>query len=183
MLGGDHSISHPAVEAFHNKYPKLTVLQIDAHFDLRDTYEGSRHAHACVMRRIRDTGISTVQMGIRSTSEEEQEYIKANNIKNIFYGFRAEDIPEITASLGSEVYITLDIDAFDPSIAPGTGTPVHGGMLWEETLGLLKEVFSKKNVVGMDCVEVLPISYQNTITEDLAAQTLLKCIAYKFKNE
>jgi len=156
LLGGEHSITLGAVRALYQKYSNLSVLQLDAHLDLLDEYCGSKYTHACVMRRIKDLKIPTVQVGIRSIDPESKDYIKKEKIKNIF---QAPEIPveKILKGLTKTVYLTIDLDVFDPSIMPSVGTPVPGGLGWYEVLDLIEKVAKKKNVVGADVVELCPI--------------------------
>jgi agmatinase len=159
MLGGEHSISYGAVKACKEKFPELSVLQFDAHLDLRNSYHASKFSHASVMRRIQELGCSCVQVGIRSQDIEEAEYIKENDLMDsIFYAHEFEDskIPEIVNKLSSDVYITFDVDALDPSIMPATGTPEPGGLYWDQVLKMLRAVISEKNIVGFDVVELSP---------------------------
>lgn len=158
MLGGEHSITYGAVKAAKGFYPDLSVLQFDAHADLRDSYHGNKHSHACIMRRIRPM-CPAVQVGIRSQDREETGYIKEYGIKkSIFYAHEYDDskIPSIIRGLTDNVYITVDVDGFDPSVVPATGTPEPGGLSWYQVLNVLREVFAKKNVVGADVVELAP---------------------------
>lgn len=158
MLGGEHSVSYGAVKAAKEYYPGLSVLQFDAHADLRDTYHGSEHNHACVMRRIRAM-CPAVQVGIRSQDTEETEYIKNNDLAgSMFYAHDHEgsSVPDIVNQLSKDVYITIDVDAFDPSVIPATGTPEPGGLLWYQVLEILKAVIAERNIVGVDVVELAP---------------------------
>jgi len=157
-LGGEHSISFPLYRAFHQKYSDISVLQLDAHSDLRYEYEGSIYSHASVMRRIYELNRNIVQLGIRSQSIEEAQFIRAEKI-NTFYAhhIRTKGFEEaVIDALLPNVYLTIDVDFFDPSIMPSTGTPEPGGFFWNETLDFLKRVFSTRNVLGMDVVELSP---------------------------
>lgn len=169
MLGGEHSITLGAVQAFKDKFSDFSVLQIDAHSDLRDEFEGTKYHHACVMKRIKDLGISISQVGIRSASEGEE-------FENAFF---APDLPvdKIVSSLKDNVYLTFDLDALDPSIMFSTGTPEPGGLGWYETLNLLKEVCRKKKVIGADIVELDPIPGFHA-PDFLAAKLVYKIISY-----
>ncbi|MFH0817541.1 MAG: agmatinase [Candidatus Micrarchaeota archaeon] len=172
MFGGEHSITAGAVRAFDDK--SITVLQIDAHSDLREEFEGSKYSHACAMRRVRDTN-TTVQVGVRSMSEEESKYVKKEK-PVIFYG-RNFTPKEVVSKLGEKVYITIDLDGLDPSIMPAVGTPEPGGLFWDETLALMKEVCAKRTVVGFDAVELCPIP--GNVASDFAASLLVyKIIGY-----
>ncbi len=161
ILGGEHSISSEAVKATKKKYPDLSVLQFDAHADLRDKYKGQKDSHACAMRRILEV-CPVVQVGIRSISEEEWHFANSFCQKNkIHFLNRNTNYPlpitEIINQLSEHIYISFDVDALDPSIMPSTGTPEPGGLLWDEALKILREVISKKTIVGADFVELMPI--------------------------
>jgi agmatinase len=184
MLGGEHSISAPVVRAFHEKYPKLSVLQIDAHADLRDSYEGTRHSHASAMRRVLEV-CPAVQVGIRSLSAEEARVIPHLPTR-IFY---AKDITGRTDwfdaaidSLTEDVYLTIDIDGLDPSLVPSTGTPEPGGLMWNEVLTLIRTLALKRNVVGMDLVELCRPS-TGAAPSFLAAKLIYKTLGYVFRKQ
>jgi len=185
-LGGDHSISIGVIEAFHKKYKEdFTVVQIDAHADLRDKYDNSRFSHACIMRRVKDMNLPTVQVGIRSMSSEEAEFIKQKNMQNtIFYGrILQTDIEKIVSAIKTDkVYITIDVDGFDPSIIPGTGTLEPNGLLWETTIDMLRRIFESKNVLGFDVVEVRPTG-TTTQTQDNASRLIYKMLLFKFRDK
>ena len=177
-LGGEHSISYGIYRAYHGRFKDLSVLQMDAHSDIRDQYEGTKFSHACVMRRIWEMNSQIVQVGIRSQSIEESNFISKNHIKIMYahqlyqYGFNER----ILEALGENVYITLDVDFFDPSLIPSTGTPEPGGFQWYESMVFLERVFTQKNVVGMDIVEYSPI--KNLIAPDfMMAKLIYKLIA------
>jgi len=157
MLGGEHSISSGAVRAYQKKYPDLSVLQLDAHTDLRDQYLGSKYSHACTMRRIIEFCPLT-QMGIRSISMEETEYVKSHKLSPFFFDSNDHHIPldDIAGALSENVYITIDLDVFDPSIMSAVGTPEPGGMLWQPALDLLRHISDRKRIVGFDVVELCP---------------------------
>lgn len=178
-LGGEHSISIGLVKASKEKYEDLSVLQLDAHADLRDSYQDSKQSHACVMRRIKEF-CDYVGVGIRSISKEEASFAKKEKIKLILVKQIRDDpgfVDEILDSLSENVYLTFDLDYFDPSIMPAVGTPEPGGLLWYETLNFLKKVIENKNVVGLDLVELSPLP--GTITSDfLSAKLLYKIIGY-----
>ncbi len=177
-LGGEHSISFGAVKACLERYPDLTVLQIDAHADLRDEYDGMKFSHACIMRRIRELGANTISIGTRRLNKEEDDYIKSNNISIFPPPFKKEYVKDIIDACSENVYVTIDADGFDPSVIPATGTPVPGGLLWHETLDLFRELFEFKNIVGLDFVEVKRGS--STRSEDTAAELVFKLLGYKF---
>lgn len=179
-LGGDHSISSALVRAVMTNHPDLSVLQIDAHCDLRDSYQSSPYSHACVMRRIAELGASIVPVGIRSVSAEEHQYLKHGKVRPI----TARDchtshdwVDRAIAALGETVYVTIDIDAFDPAYAPGVGTPEPGGLDWYQVTGLLRRVATERTIVGADIVEVIPLPGQS-VTEYLAARLVYKLICY-----
>jgi len=183
-LGGEHSISFPIIRAFIEKYKNLSVLQLDAHADLRDEYENSRYSHACVMRRVTEITENIVQLGIRSLSSEEAQFIKDRSLYVAFAhelkrdGFQKELIEQ----LKPDVYITIDMDFFDPSVIPSTGTPEPGGFFWNETMDFLKEVFTKRNVVGFDVVELSPMD--GLVHPDFfAAKMIYKLLGYKFADQ
>jgi len=184
MLGGEHSISPPVVAAFRDAFPKLSVLQIDAHADLRDSYEGTKHSHACAMRRILEV-CPAVQVGIRSLSAEEASVISRLPTQIFF----AKDIVGQTGwadravdALTEDVYLTIDIDGLDPSLVPSTGTPEPGGLMWYETLGFLRTLAAKRRVVGMDLVELSGSSTSN-VSSFLAAKLIYKTLGYVFRQQ
>jgi agmatinase len=179
-LGGEHSITSGLVRAVMTKHKNLSVLQIDAHLDLRDSWEGANHSHACVMRRIVDLGATVVPVGIRNISLEEHRFLKRRKIEPITARQCHTDddwVDRVLNALGDTVYVTIDIDGFDPSFAPGTGTPEPGGLDWYQITGLLRLVAAEKTVVGADITEVMPIPGQ-AVTEFLAARLAYKLIGY-----
>ncbi|HNQ24313.1 MAG TPA: agmatinase [Phycisphaerae bacterium] len=179
-LGGEHSISSALVRAVMTRQRKLSVLQIDAHGDLRDTWQGSPYSHACVMRRILDLGAAIVPVGIRSLSLEEHRFVRRQRIPVVTARDCHTDdtwIDRVLNALGETVYVTIDIDGFDPSCAPGTGTPEPGGLDWYQVIGLLRLVAAEKRLVGADIVEVMPIP-GSAVTELLAARLAYKLITY-----
>ena len=156
ILGGEHSITPVAVKAFAKEYKNLSVLQFDAHADLRDSYLGSKNNHACVMRRVLEI-CPAVQVGLRNISKEGYEFAKkTGQLKKIHWAEHLEAAEQITTQLSENVYITFDVDAFDPAIMPNTGTPEPGGLLWYEAIDILKAVCREKNVVGFDVMELAP---------------------------
>ncbi|MHC4508625.1 MAG: agmatinase [Planctomycetota bacterium] len=180
VIGGEHSVSIGSIKAHAEGYPDLTVLQLDAHADLRDEYNGSKHNHACVMARTREL-CPIVQVGIRSMDSSEKEKMDKSG------AFFAEKIHNHTdwigkavSRLSKNVYVTVDLDVFDPSIMPSTGTPEPGGLSWYDILGLLKAVTEKKNVVGFDVVELCPDD-RNKGPDFLAAKLIYKLLSYKFR--
>jgi len=158
-IGGEHTITMGLVRAFKKKYPGLSVLQLDAHADLRDFYQGSKYSHASVMRRIGEL-CPYAGVGIRSISEEELSFAKKRKIRLSFAHKIKDDLSffdEVLKFLSDDVYLTLDLDFLDPSIMPSVGTPEPGGLGWEKTLNLLKKLAQTKNVVGFDVVELCPV--------------------------
>jgi len=169
MLGGEHSITLGAVQAVREQFSDFSVLQIDAHSDLRDEFEGTKFHHACVMKRIKDLGVSVTQVGVRSSEGEEL----GDNV------FLAPNLPidKIISTLKEKVYLTFDLDGLDPSIMPSTGTPEPGGLGWYETLKLIKEVAKKRKIIGADVVELDPIPGFSA-PDFLAAKLVYKIINY-----
>ena len=159
MLGGEHSITTGAVRAHKAKYADLTVLQIDAHADMRESYQGSRWSHACVMRRVREL-CPSVSVGIRNVSADCHQAIERDRLP-VFWAkdcvSKSDWYQAAIKLLSGHVYLTFDLDALDPSIMPAVGTPEPGGFLWQETLDFLRLVFAQKKVVGFDVVELSPI--------------------------
>lgn len=177
MLGGEHSITTGAVRAHKAAYKDLSVLQLDAHSDLREEYEGSPYNHACVMARVKEI-CPIVQAGIRSMCVEEKDSYDPRSM------FFAEDIVQgydwmerVINRLSKDVYVTIDLDVFDPSIMPSTGTPEPGGLGWYQVLELLKTLCEKKNVVGFDVVELCP-SKAEKAPDFLAAKLIYKFLTY-----
>ncbi len=183
FLGGEHSISSPIVRAAANKYGNLSVLQFDAHADLRNEYTGGRFSHASVMRRISEITPHFVQVGIRSFSAEEYEECPERVRQFITPKMLEQDfrfaLDRILFALTENVYITIDLDAFDPAQAPGVGTPEPGGLSWRDVTAILREVFEHKNVIGADVVETAPLGGNNIVSEFLAARLVGKIIAYQ----
>jgi agmatinase len=184
-LGGEHSITTGIVKAYLQQQPDapFTVVQIDAHGDLRDEYEGSIHNHACVMRRIIELGVPTVQIGIRAICKEEADLIKAKHLSV----FRAREIAtqpdwmeRALASIQTErVFLTIDLDGIDPTLIPGVGTPEPGGLNWYSLLTFLRRVFETHEVIGCDVMELAPI-VDSVVSEFTAAKLVYKLIGYKF---
>jgi len=187
MLGAEHSVSAPLIRAHAEKYHNLSVLQIDAHADLRDTYDGTPHSHASIMARVvKDMRIPSVQVGIRSISAEEARSLDEDLPTRIYWAKdvvgRTDWIDEAVDSLTENVYLTIDIDGLDPSLVPTTGTPEPGGLGWYETLTLIRKLAEKKRVVGMDLVE-----FSKTDNSDapafLCSKLIYKSLAYIFLDE
>ncbi len=163
LLGGEHTGTCGAVAALRKKYGELTVLQFDAHADLRDTYLGTPWNHACVARRVVDSSAKLVQVGIRSMSEEEERFLKkSENVKTFFASEVKSNLGDVTkgivGDLSGNVYITIDLDVFDTGIMPAVGTPEPGGLNWFEVVDILRDVvLSDCNIVGFDIMELSPI--------------------------
>lgn len=184
LLGGEHSVSIGAVRAVKEVYPNLSVLQLDAHYDLRDIYFGSKLNHGCVARRISET-CPIVQAGVRSLSKEEKDFLAtgANGRVRTVSVYDILEMPlwkdNVSNSLSEHVYITIDLDVFDPALVPATGTPEPGGLGWYETLSLLREVTKDKKVVGFDVVELCPIK-DSIASNFLAAKLIYRLLGYIF---
>lgn len=180
-LGGEHSVTSGLIRAIMSRHKKLSILQIDAHLDLRQEWEGSPWSHASVMRRCLDLGASLVSVGIRNVSSEEHRFVRGTKKVEVVTARQAhmEDdwVDRAINALGENVFVTIDIDGFDPAYAPGTGTPEPGGLDWYQVTGLLRLVAAEKTIVGVDVVEVLPIPGQ-AVTEFLAARLIYKIIGY-----
>ena len=184
ILGGEHSITPAVVGAVAEKYPGLSVLQIDAHADLRESFMGTPHNHACAMRRTLEFA-RTTQVGIRSLSPEEAAAVPTLSTA-IFYDFNMRDdadwIERVVDSLTEHVYITIDVDGFDPAIMPATGTPEPGGLSWYEALKLLRRVVERRTVVGCDVVELSPMP-GHVAPNFLCAKLIYKILSYRFGAE
>ena len=182
FVGGEHSISIGIIKAFYEKYNNLTVVQLDAHADLRASYLDSPFNHACALYDA-SKNTNLIQIGIRSMDISEKENMDFSNV------FFAEEMyqnnswmEKSISKMTNDVYITLDLDVFDPSIMPSTGTPEPGGMLWNEIIIFLNKLFTKKNVVGFDIVELAPID--NIVAPNyLVAKLYYKMLSYKFKGQ
>jgi agmatinase len=183
-LGGEHSITPPLVAAAAARHRGLHVLQIDAHGDLRDSYMGTRHNHACAMRRSLEHA-SVTQVGIRSMSVEEAE-VAGRLRTTIFYDWNMRQDPawieRVVESLGDPVYITIDVDGMDPAIMPATGTPEPGGLSWYEMLALLRATITQRTVVACDVVELSPLPGLMA-PNFLCAKLVYKILAYRFSHE
>ncbi len=183
-LGGEHSITTGVVAAYRQAYPQenFTVVQIDAHGDLRHEYEGSIHNHACVMRRIVDMGLPTVQIGIRAICKEEADLIKEKNLTV----FRARDIAKnpdwiekaISSIPTKKVFLTIDLDGIDPTLIPGVGTPEPGGLTWYGLTVFLAQIFATRQVIGCDVMELAPI-VDSVVSQFTAAKLVYKLIGYQ----
>jgi len=179
MLGGEHSITLGAVQAVAEKYPKLTVLQLDAHADLRDSYQGTPYNHACVARRITEI-CPLVQVGIRSMSKEEGDYLPQSKVKSYGADYVSENkdwVQTVCKDLRGDVFITIDLDVFDPSIMSATGTPEPGGLYWRDVLQLLHLVSRKCSIRGFDVVELAPLP--GVVAPDfMAAKLIYRLMGY-----
>lgn len=181
VLGGEHSVSVGAVQAYVEKYPHMTVLQLDAHADLRDQYHHTRWGHASTMRRVGEL-CPPMGVGIRSLSLEEMDHVREGNLKVMFAQHIHEDpdwISKVMESLPEQVYVTIDLDVLDPGIMPAVGTPVPGGLTWHQILELLRKVATSRQVVGFDVVELAPIPGQ-VAPDFLAAKLVYKFLGYIF---
>ena len=187
MLGGEHSVSAPVIKAHAEKFHDMSVLQIDAHADLRDTYDGTPHSHASIMARVvKDLRIPSVQVGIRSISADEARSLNTGLPTKIFWAKdivgKMDWIDAAVDSLTENVYLTIDIDGLDPSLVPTTGTPEPGGLGWYETLALIRTLARKRRVIGMDLVE-----FSKTENSDapafLCSKLVYKSLAYIFDEE
>lgn len=178
LIGGEHSVSIGAFRAMARRYPNISFLQLDAHSDMRDEYEGSSHNHACVMARAKELTSNITQVGIRSSAREEQHNIDP---KRTFYAHQiANDVTwmeRVSAQLSDEVYITIDLDVLDPAYLPSTGTPEPGGLSYREVLNLLRRVIREHKVVGLDVVELCPNPHAKA-SDFLAAK-----LVYQFLSE
>jgi agmatinase len=182
MIGGEHSISIGAIRAFNEYYGDLTVLQIDAHTDLRKEYNGSKYNHACAMFEANET-TNLIQVGIRSM--DHSETLVMDRDKVFFAHEMVTDdfwIDNVIDLMTDNVYITFDLDALDPSIMPSTGTPEPGGLFWYETLDFLRKVFEERNVVGFDIVELCPNTNDRS-SDFLAAKLYYKMLSYRFNEK
>lgn len=181
FLGGEHSLTAAPVRAARPLFEDLSVLQLDAHADLRESYQGSRWSHASVMRRVHELGVPVVPVGIRAVSPEEVEFIRAHDLP-VFWSHRIahgdEWMETALSALTDTVYLTLDVDFFDPAVVPATGTPEPGGGFWHETMRFLAHVFREKRVVGMDVVELAPIPGLHA-PDFVVARLVYRAIGYR----
>ena len=181
FFGGEHSISIGVIKAFYEAHPDITILQIDAHADLRPQYHGSPYNHACAVYDA-SKNANLVQVGIRSMDTSEVQYLDKDKcyFAEDMYGHSAW-MEDSIGKMTDKVYITLDLDAFDPSIMPATGTPEPGGILWNPMIQYLKKVFQQKNVLGFDIVELAPIEGLSA-PQFMTAKLYYKMLSYKFAN-
>jgi len=178
MLGGEHLLTLGMVKAYKEKYRKLSVLQLDAHTDLRDQYQGTKYSNACVMRRVWEL-CPVVQVGVRSFSLEERQFMQQQKIER-FYAEAATSpdfVSRVVSKLTPQVYVSIDLDVFDPSIMPAVGTPEPGGMSWQQVLELLRAVGAEKKIVGFDLTELCPREGPTSCAY-LAAKLAYKMMGY-----
>ena len=189
-LGGEHSISFPLISAHNRKYEGLHVIQIDAHADLRDSWNGSSFSHACVMRRVAELGVRITQIGIRNVSQEGYEYLSSTSSK--IHTWDADTIRRegnlerllayLRKEIASPIYLSIDVDGLDPSVIPATGTPEPGGLMWGEVMAIVKTICLNHTVVGADVVELSPTStlfYADYTT----AKLCYKIVSYAYYNK
>jgi agmatinase len=181
-LGGEHSVTAPLVRAVRSRHPALGVLQLDAHADLRDDFEGSPFNHACVMHRLLDDGVPIVQVGVRSLTEEEHRLRRARAVCAVSAEEAVQRPPEswtprVVDALPEEVYVSVDLDVFDPSVMPATGTPEPGGLDWYRVTAVLREVARARRIVGFDVVELAPMP-GNVAPDFLAAKLVYRLLGY-----
>ena len=179
FFGGEHSVSIGIMQAFYERYPGITIVQLDAHTDLRKSYLGSEYNHACALHRAsRNTNV--IQVGIRSMDACEKEYL---NPEKCFFAHRIKSdagwMQKALKLMSDKVYITLDLDVFDPSVMPSTGTPEPGGLDWYEVTGFLRDVFENKEVMGFDIVELAPVAGRKD-PDFLAAKLYYRMLSLKF---
>jgi agmatinase len=183
-LGGEHGISAGVVAGYRQANPDdpFTVVQIDAHADLRDEYEGSRYNHACVMRRIVEMGLPTVGIGIRSLCREEADFIRDRHlptIRDLHIASHPDWIDRAIAAIPTDrVFLTIDLDGIDPSLIPGVGTPQPGGLDWHQLTEFLRHLFARRAVIGCDVMELSPIA-NSVVSEFTAAKLVYKLMAYQ----
>ena len=184
MIGGEHSVSIGAIRAIAKNYEEFTVLQLDAHSDMRDTYEGSTHNHACIMARAKEVATNITQVGIRSTWPAEE----GHNIdpERIFYAYKIKEESgweeKVSKQLCKNVYITIDLDVFDPAIMPSTGTPEPDGLSYRQVLNLLKRIIAEHNVIGLDVVELCPNEI-NKAPDFLASKLIYQFLSMQYQNK
>lgn len=179
VLGGEHTVSIGAIKAHAEFFNNINILHLDAHSDMRDSYEGSKYSHACVMSRVKEITENIVSVGIRSMDSSE---LKNINRHRIFYAsgiYQSKNwINKVVRKLSKNVYITIDLDVFDPSIMPSTGTPEPGGLDWYQVINLLKSVSENKNIIGFDVVELCPS--KNKAPDFLVAKLVYKLLSLIF---
>ena len=180
LLGGEHTVSLGTIQAHAEFFNNITILHLDAHSDMRDSYEGDKYSHACIMARVKEITENIISVGIRSTDSSELKNIKKQNTFYASYIHHSKDWPKkVVKKLSENVYISIDLDVFDSSIMPSTGTPEPGGLGWYEVLDLLEIVSKNKNIVGFDVVELCP-SKNDKSPDFLAAKLIYKLLSLKF---
>ncbi len=176
-IGGNHSVPVGSCKAYCDKYENVSVLQIDAHSDMRESYQGNKYSHACAMARMKEWA-KPVMVGIRSMDSSELENVKG---RDIFYASYIRKNPqwvnEVVSALTENVYLTIDLDGFDPSIMPATGTPEPGGLYWYETLDMIERVAKERNIIGFDVVELCPNAASNP-SNFMAAKLIYKIMTF-----
>ena len=181
LLGGEHSVSIGSIRAFAKHYENFSVLQLDAHSDMRDNYEGSDHNHACVMARAKEMA-TVAQVGIRSSCIEEKRNIDPDRI---FYAHEIKESPtwmyNVSEKLNDNVYITIDLDVFDPAYMPSTGTPEPDGLTYREVINFLKLINERHNIIGLDIVELCP-NEMNKAPDFLASKLIYQLLSMKFNH-
>lgn len=184
LIGGEHSVSIGAIKAVAKRYDKFSVLQLDAHTDMRDSYEGSSYNHACVMARAKEVATNVTQVGIRSTwpAEEKQNI----DLERVFYAYKIKEEAnwekKVSDQLCKDVYITIDLDVLDPAFMPSTGTPEPDGLTYREVLNLIGLVIKEHNVIGFDVVELCPNSI-NKAPDFLASKLIYQILSLQFLNK
>lgn len=186
ILGGEHSITPAIIKSFKKKYSKLTIVQIDAHADLRDGYMGVKNSHAAAMRRCLDNkNIEIISLGIRNLCKEEYDYYKKNKKRiTIFWSHKMSrwNMSKLKKLVkNKKIYLTFDLDGFDSSLMPATGTPEPGGLFWKDSLKILKTIFKNSDVIGADINELAPKPNLHAC-DFLAAKLAYKILSYKFAN-
>ncbi|MEM1368383.1 MAG: agmatinase [Cyanobacteria bacterium P01_H01_bin.15] len=181
-IGGEHTITAGLVAAYHSMYPLFTVVQVDAHGDLRHSYDGTIHSHACVMRRIFELGLPSLPVGIRSICQEEADLITAHQIPVCWDHDIARDPHWIQSAIAKittrQIYLTIDLDGLSPTLIPGVGTPQPGGLGWYDLLVFIKALFQNFEVLGCDLMELCPLS-ESVVSEFTAAKLLYKILGYR----
>lgn len=186
-LGGEHSISYAPIKAHLESFKNVSIIQVDAHSDLRDSYQGSKYSHASVMARVAELTKDITQIGIRAQCIEESKFIKENGIKTFYardirLGKHDNWIQKVVNGLNENVYITFDVDGFDPSFLPATGTPEPGGMMWDEIMNLFALIGKNRNIIGIDVVELAP-DEKYPLSAFNTAKLTYKLLNYAFTNK
>lgn len=184
VLGGEHTVGIGHVQALKTIYPDLSIMYLDAHADLRNAYMGTQWGHASVARRMSEI-CPVVQIGVRSLSAEENNFIEQGGVTTFFWGSHymgnshssSQDLGDIVQYLSSHVYVSLDLDVMDPSIMPDVGTPEPGGMTWEDVTSVIRIVAERRNIVGCDVSELSPTNDMSS-SSYIAAKLVYKLIAY-----